>query len=262
MLSKLIKLYKLLPSLLIRDIKERYAGSILGIFWTVLQPILLILLYWLVFSEILKIRIPSDTGELPFIAFLLSGLLPWLALQDGIMRGASSILDRRQIIKKVIFPAYIFPLSAVLSSFIHHAVGIFLFLIGVFIWKGGIMPFQLIFIFFLLCLQILLASGLALLFSSLSVYIRDIIQVLGFAFQLVLYSSTILFPLSLVPERLQFIILLNPVTALAEAYHNIILYDKLPDLFSIGYLILITNLSVLAGVYIFRKLKSGFSDVL
>lgn len=262
MLNKLIKLYKLLPPLLFRDIKERYAGSIFGIFWTVLQPILLITLYWLVFSQILKIRIPSDTGDVPFLAFLLSGVLPWFALQDGIMRGSSSILDRRHIIKKVNFPAYIFPLSAVLSSFIHYAIGILIFLIVFFIWKGSVLPLQIFFIFLMLCLQILLASGLALLFSSLSVYIRDIVQMLGFFFQLIFYSSTILYPLSVVPERLQFIILLNPVTALAEAYHDLILYDRFPDFYSIGYLILITNLSVLGGIYTFRKLKNGFSDVL
>lgn len=262
MLSNLRKLYKLLPPLILRDIQERYAGSTLGISWAFLQPILLISLYYMVFSQILKIRVPSDTGDVPFIAFLLSGLLPWFALQDGIMRGASSILDRRHIIKKVIFPAYVFPLAAVLSSFVHHAVGILLFLAVFFIWKGGILPFQFVFIFSLLCLQILLASGLALLFSSLSVYLRDIVQVLGFAFQLIFYSSTILYPLAVVPERLQFIILLNPVTSLAEAYHDLILYDRLPDIHGIGYLIFVTAVSVFAGIYTFRKLKSGFSDVL
>ena len=90
-----------------RDIKERYAGSVFGILWTFLQPFLFILLYWLVFSQILKIRIRADTGEIPFIAFLLSGLLPWFVLQEGVVKGASSIIDKRHVIKKVIFPLQI-----------------------------------------------------------------------------------------------------------------------------------------------------------
>lgn len=262
LLSRLEKLYKILPPILLRDLKERYAGSVLGIFWAFLQPLLLVLLFWLVFSQILKVRIPSDTGDVPFIAFLLSGLLPWFAFQDGVMRGTTSILDKRHIIKKVIFPSNVFPLSAVLSSFIHHGIGILLFLVVFFIWKGELSHSQLIFIPLLFCLQILLASGLALFFSSIAVYVRDITQVLGFVFQLIFYTSTILYPLTAVPESLKKIILLNPVTSLAEAYHSLILYDRYPDIYGIGYLVVITILAVLLGIYTFRRLKRGFSDVL
>jgi len=262
LLSRLEKLFKILPPLLLRDLKERYAGSVLGIFWAFLQPLLLVLLYWLVFAQILKIRIPSDTGDIPFIAFLLSGLLPWFAFQDGVMRGASSILDRRHIVKKVIIPSDVFPLSAVISSFIHYGIGILFFLVGFFIWKGTISYQQILLIPAILFLQVLFASGLAILFASLAVYVRDILQVLSFAFQLIFYTSTILYPLSAVPESLRLIILLNPITSLSEAYHNLILYNKYPDIYSICYLFLIAILSLIIGFYTFRKLKKGFSDVL
>lgn len=262
MLNKLKKLYKLLPPLILRDIQERYAGSVFGIFWTFLQPFLFIAVYWLVFSEILRIRIQTDTGEIPFIVFLLSGLLPWFALQEGVLRGTSSIIDKRHVIKKVIFPSELFPLSSVLSAFIHHVFGFIMFLIGFFVWKGDVSVFQIVSILGILSIQILFAAGLAMLFSSLSVYLRDITHILNICFQVLFYLSTILYPLSAVPEKLRTFIFLNPVTSLVESYHNVILYNKHPEIEHIAYLLIIITASVFGGVYTFRKLKRGFSDVL
>jgi ABC-type polysaccharide/polyol phosphate export permease len=262
LLDRLKKLCKLLPPLLLRDIRERYAGSSLGVFWTFLQPLLFILLYWLVFSQILKVRIQADTGDIPFLAFLLSGLLPWFALQEGIVRGASSIVDKRHILKKVIFPAELFPLASVISAFIHHGIGIIMFLVVFFFWMGTVSPVQIVAIAGLLTLQIVLASGLSLLFAALSVYIRDIIQVLSIFFQLLFYVSPILYPITFVPEKFKTIIFLNPFTTLIEAYHNVILYGRLPGPGSTVFLIIFAAGAAFAGIYIFRKLKSGFADVL
>ncbi len=256
------KTYRLLPPLLIRDIKERYAGSAMGILWAFLQPLLSILLYWLVFSLILKVRIQTDTGEIPFLAFLLSGLLPWFALQEGLLRGASSIVDKRHVIKKVMFPAELFPISSVISSFFYHGIGILIFMVAFFIWRGDIFIMQISFILILLAIQILLAVGLSLLFSSLTVYLRDIVQILGTAFQAIFYMSTILYPLTSVPEKLKSPVLLNPLTSLTEAYHNVILYNKPPAVEGMVYLSTVTVVVLISGIYLFRKLKKGFADVL
>jgi ABC-type polysaccharide/polyol phosphate export permease len=261
-IEKIKKLYMLLPPLLARDIKERYAGSLIGVFWTVLQPVLFVSLYWIVFSQIMKIRVQSDTGDVPFFAFLLSGILPWFAFQEGITRGASSILEKRHLIKKVIFPLELFPLSSVLSSFIHYGIGMIMFISVYFIWKGEVSLFQIFCIVFLMVLQIFLASGISLIFSALSVYLRDIIQILGVAFQVLFYISTILYPITAVPGSLKILVQLNPVTAMAEAYHNAILYNRAPELYDAIYLICFTLLSVASGIWVFRKLKNGFADVL
>jgi ABC-type polysaccharide/polyol phosphate export permease len=210
----------------------------------------------------MRIRIQTDTGEIPFLAFMLSGLMPWFALQDGVLRGASSIIERRQIIKKVMFPSELFPLSSVMSSLIHHGVGIILFLSGFFVWRGDVSIFQLFSIGALLSVQILLTSGLSLLFSSLSVYLRDLTHVLGVAFQLAFYMTTILYPITAVPQRLKIFVLLNPFTPLTEAYHSVILYNRNPDTGQLIYLACTTAVVFLSGIYVFRKLKKGFADVL
>jgi len=261
-MTRLKKVYKLLPPLLMRDIKERYAGSVMGVFWTFMQPLLFILLYWLVFSQIIKMRIHTDTGEIPFLVFLLSGLLPWFALSEGILRGASSIVDKGYIIKKVFYPSELFPISAAISSFIHHGIGFFVFLLIFFISKGGILPFQIPALVFLLLLQIMLTIGLSLLLAAISVYLRDVLQLLGIAFQALFYLTTILYPITSVPKSLTRFIDLNPFTSLIEGYHNVILYGKYPEIGNILYISATTVIAMLSGVFIFRKLKKGFADVL
>ena len=256
-IDRLKKLYKLLPPLLSRDIKERYAGSALGIFWTFLQPLLFVLIYWMVFSQVLRIRIQTDTGDVPFIAFLLSGLLPWFALQEGVLRGATAILDKRHVIKKVLFPVELFPLASVMSAFIHHGIGMILFLAGFFIWKGGVSFLQLSLIIVLISFQILLTFGLSLFFASLSVYIRDLTQILGVVFQLLFYISTILYPLSSVPERFKGIILLNPATIFTEAFHSVILYDQYPGTGTMIYLLCLTAAILFWGNIYIQKVEEG-----
>jgi ABC-type polysaccharide/polyol phosphate export permease len=261
-IRRIRKLYTLLPPLLWREMKERYAGSVFGIFWTFLQPLLFIMLYWLVFARVIRMRIPTDTGDIPFFPFLLTGLLPWFALQEGVLRGASSILDKRHVIKKVLFPTELFPFSSVLTAFIHYSVGILIFLAGFFVWKGTVSMLQIAYIPVLLLMQILLTLGVALLFSSLTVYIRDITQILSVAFQVFFYLSSILYPLTAVPAKLKIFILLNPVTALVEAYHSVILYGRPPTLYSTVYLLGATTVALFCGIFVFRKLKRGFADVL
>lgn len=260
--EKIRKIYKLLPPLLLRDIKEKYAGSLLGVFWTVLQPLLNIVLYWVVFSQIIKMKVQTDTGDIPFFAFLLSGILPWFAFQEGITRGASSIIEKRHVIKKVMFPVYLFPLSSVLSAFVHYGIGIVIFLSAYFFLTGHVSVLQIFFIFCLIILQVIFSSGLSLMFSAISVYVRDIVQFLGVAFQVLFYLSTVLYPLTAVPEQLKIVVSLNPFTALSEAYHSIVLRGALPETWSIIYLLASTILSAVTGVWVFRKLKPGFADVL
>jgi ABC-type polysaccharide/polyol phosphate export permease len=261
-MNRLKRIFALFPHLLLRDLKERYAGSVIGVFWTFLQPLLFILLFWVVFSQIMRIRIHTETGQIPFIAFLLSGLLPWFAFHEGVMRGSSSIVERRQIIKKVMFPAELFPITSVISSFIHYGVGMLIFLCGFFIWKKSVSLIQIPLILILLLIQIMLTTGITLILSSLTVYIRDVVQFLGLVLQAFFYLSTILYPITSVPEGLRVIIRLNPVTSLAEAYHNIILYGKIPESIDTLYLLLLTIMLFFGGIFFFRKLKRGFADVL
>lgn len=260
--ARMKKTYRLLPPLLSRNMRERYAGSIIGVFWTIIQPLLTMLVFWIIFSQIIKVRVIVDTGEMPYLAFLLSGIMPWFALQEGAINGASSIVDKEFIIKKVFYPSELFPLSAVLGAFVHHGTGLLIFLIIFFIYQGGITFSIIPALFSLVFLQMLLTTGIAFFLSALSVYIRDVLQIVGIVFQTFFYMTTILYPLTSVPERFKKIIVLNPFTHLIEGYHNVILYGKYPELTGMVFLSIFSAAVFLSGVYIFRKLKKGFADIL
>ena len=248
-----------------RDIREQYAGSFLGIIWSLIQPLVFILLYWWVFSKILQIRIPianDTTDEVPFIAYLLSGLLPWFAFQDGVSKGANAVITRRDMVKKIHFPIYIFPLSSVIAAFISNAIGFSLFLVAFFVWKWQVSGAQLAAIAVLMVLQTSIVAGLSLLLSAITVYLRDMTQVIGILLMAVFYSAPILYPLSLIPDNLQFLVYINPFTVFAEAYHDVVLRDILPNVTTILSILLFAVIVLFLGSYIFKRLEPGFADVL
>lgn len=246
-----------------REIHEQYAGSLLGTLWSVFQPALFILLYWWVFSKILQVRIPNEgNGEVPFIAYLLSGLLPWFAFQEGLVRGANAVVTRREVVKKLHFPLPIFPLAAVIAAFLSHGMGFGLFLVAFFMWKGQAAGSQLAIIALLLVLQLVTVAGLSLLFAAITVYLRDTVQIIGVVLPAVFYTAPILYPLAMVPEGLQGLIYLNPFTAFAEAYHGAILQGAWPSAITLIGLVLLATAAFQGGRYVFRRLKPGFADVL
>lgn len=248
-----------------RDIREQYAGSRLGLIWALLQPALLVLLYWWVFAQIMQLRVPARPGaveDLPFIAFLLSGLLPWFAFSEGLSRGAAAVVARRDVVTKLPLPSQLFPLSAVSAAFVTHIFAFLLFLIGFFFWKRPTAFGPLVAIGLVLGLQLLTTAGLALVFAALTVYLRDTQQVLTFALQLIFYTAPILYPLELVPETLRALLQINPFAGFAIAYHETVLWGQWPSLALLTHLGLLAVGSFLLGRFVFRRLQPGFSDVL
>ena len=136
---RLIRASRLLWPFIGRELREQYAGSLLGMFWSLLQPLLCILLYWWVFAAIMQTRFPENSAlaDTPFIAFLLTALLPWFAFQDGLNRAAGAILNRRDMVRKVHFPVQVFPLAATAAAFVIHALSFLLFVLIFTRWRGG-----------------------------------------------------------------------------------------------------------------------------
>ena len=259
MTAKLRKLLRLLPPLVAREIRERYTDSVLGTAWTLIQPAVFILLYWMVFSRILRV---GGTPDAPFIVFLLSGLLPWFAFQEGLAQGAAAIVAKRQVIKKVMFPSELFPLVSVSAAGIVHGTGFLLFLAGFFLWKGEVKVLQAAALVALFAWQWLLTAGLALFLASLAVYLRDILQLLSLALQALFYTTTVLYPLAAVPNDLRPLLFINPFTPLAESYHRLVLYGQYPEPDHVLYLLVAAPALFALGAFLFRKLKPGFADVL
>jgi len=252
----------------LRDLKGRFAGSMGGIAWMILQPVGLMLLFIFVFSTVMRIKLGEEVGTRSFALFLIAGLLPWLALQEGISRASSSLLENSDIVKKLYFPLSTIPSGLVLSSFIYHFAAYLLFL-AVYVFylalHGNFSLMRLWGLFYLLPIvgvQGALTVGLGYALAALAVYIRDIGQLLPLLLQVWFYITPVVYPISLVPERYLGIIRLNPATGLIDSYREVILKGTISLDWGKGWTLIFSMVVLVMGVWIFNRLKDGFGDVL
>jgi ABC-type polysaccharide/polyol phosphate export permease len=249
----------LLKYFLVRDIKVKYAGSALGILWTFLMPALQILIYWFVFSTVMRIR-PYSNSQIPYVYYLLSTFFFWLAVSDGISRSGTIFIENAELVKKVSFPNIVLPVSVTLSGYLHHFTGVVLAII-IFTFSG-LSHIHMFFIIPVLILQIFFSIGIGLLMAAIVPYIRDIQQIIGYVLQGMFFLSPIIYPLDAIPERFRLFAFLNPITVYIESYHSIIFKKQFPETSYIFGMIFISCLSLFIGIKVFNKLNKGLADIL
>jgi ABC-type polysaccharide/polyol phosphate export permease len=242
-----------------KDLKTRYAGAGLGLLWAFLLPLFQILLFWFVFSIIMKAR-PYGSAKISYIYFLLSSFFFWLAFAEGLGRSASIIVENAEIVKKVSFPHEILPVTATLSSYINNLIGFVIFIVFYAV-TTSFHPLLFLIIPVLLT-QIAFSVGIGMIFSSLVPYMRDLTQVLGYILQGMFFLSPIMYSIDSLPQKFRMLISLNPITYFATAYQNIILLQKPPALSYLIIIVFLAFFAITAGFFVFRKLRDGFADVL
>ena len=244
-----------------RDLQARYAGSALGMVWTFLHPLLLLSVYLVAFSWILGVRFTTGGGSGNFALYLLAGLLPWLAFQEGVIKAAAAVVENAGLVKGVCFPAAVLVASSVLASIVNLLISLGVFLLvlmltGHLSWSG--LPFLPL----LACLQVALAFGLGLFAAGLYTFLRDIMPVLQVGFMAWFYLTPIIYPLSYVPERLLPLFSYNPITPLVTAYRAVLLEGAIPSEASLVLACAWTVVVLLLGSLIFTRVEPGFADVL
>ena len=244
------------------DIRNRYMGTFLGLFWAALNPLLFTAIYSLVIVFVFRARLSADSTSLDYIVFITSGLIPWLAFQEGVFNATNSVVANSNIVRNLPFPLDIFPLSGVLTSLVSLSVGLVLVVAGV-ILSGRTLGFPILFLPFAMLIQIYFMLGFGFFLASLSVFIRDISQLLVYVFMIVLYLSPVVYDISMLPlPILKQISLLNPVYHFIAMYRGILFDNQLPNLAGIAYLLVFSTVSLLVGYRFFRRTKAHFSDFL
>lgn len=248
----------LLRELVKRDFQGRYAGSLLGFVWSLVQPIWLILLYTFVFSVVIKIKLDGEpTTHFPI--FLFGGLLPWAAINEGVIRSATAITDNATLVKKLRFPPEILVLAVVLAALLHEAIAAVIFVCAL-LWLGELHWGGLPLLLLVLPLQIGLTLGLGLLVAALHVFFRDTAQILGMFFNVWFYLTPIVYTLSYVPSRYRTWLQLNPLTALVGLYRRAFLggsFELVPGVLSLA---LAAAVLTSLGFWLFSRLKPAFVD--
>ncbi len=242
-----------------KDIKTKFAGSGLGLLWTIFIPVVQIILFWFVFSAIIKAR-PYANIQVPYICFLLSSFFFWLAFSEGILRASYAIIENSEIVKKISFPNILLPITVTTSSYLLNSIG-FLFFVIAYATTTTLSPVMVL-VIPILFLQFLFSLGLGMFLAALLPYIRDIGQILGYVMQGIFFLSPIIYSMESVPEKMRFVFYFNPITYFASSYHSIILFREPPPLLYMCAIFFLSITSFIVGFYTFKKLKDGFADVL
>lgn len=239
-----------------RDIKVRYKQTVLGIAWAVIQPVLTMILFSIIFGKVAKI--PSD--GLPYPIFVYAGLLPWTFFGNAISQSSSSLIGSSQLVSKVYFPRLIIPLSSVGSGLIDFAVsGVILLLLM--LWYGIGWSLHLLAVPLLVFAVIFTALGVGTLLSALTVSYRDFRYIIPFMVQFWMYATPVVYPASMFPEKWQWILYINPMAGLIEGFRSAFLNQPF-DWQGISISLAVSVLIFLAGVMYFEKVERRFADII
>ena len=251
----------LIRELVTRDVKGRYVGSIIGVFWSVLNPFLQLALYTIVFSTVMKMRFGDDPSWGRFALYLFAALLPWMALQEAIIRSSRSFIENAHLIKKLRFPLETLPFSVVFSSFVHQILGTIVFvLVLVALQAFNARFFALIFPLF--AVQVVMAYGLAVTVACLNVFFRDIAQILGVLFMLMFWVTPIVYPKSRATGLFQTLLNCNPLTHMVEAYRFVFLGNPRPSAWGVLYWIMFSFGAYLVGQFVLSRTRRELVDLL
>jgi len=246
----------LLYFLVWRDIKVRYAQSVLGVGWAVIQPVFLMIVFTLVFGRLARL----DSDGAPYAIFSYVALVPWTYFSNALTDSTTSLVQNSALITKVYFPRIILPLSSILSKLIDFTIALGL-VIGLLVWYKTVPNVGVAVIPLLVLLMILTAAGLGIWMASLAIQYRDIKYALTFIIQMLMFASPVVYPLNMVPERYQILYSLNPMVGVIEGFRSAFLAtNPMPwNLIGIGFCVAIALL--VAGTFYFRRNEESFADV-
>lgn len=244
-----------------RDISQKYSGSLLGLYWSVINPIITLIVYFIVFGFFLKARLPGNDNVWDFALYFSAGFLPWVAFSESVMRASRSIVDNKNYIKKVPFPSEIFPIYTILSELVNLLIGITIYMV-LYILLKGIPSIYIIFLPIGIILQMMFTLSLSLIFSSATVYFRDIPQILGSIFMIWFWGTPIVYAITVVPDSIRWIMYLNPAYYMVEIYRAMMFYGRFPDLDKLLPFMIFSIIFLVFSIVIFQKIKHGFSEQL
>ena len=247
---------ELLYFLVWRDVKVRYKQTIIGGAWAILQPLLTMAIFTVIFGHFAKI--PSD--GLPYSIFTYTALLPWNYFSQAISRSASSLVGDSNLVRKVYFPRLVIPLAAVMAPLIDFLVS-FLVLLVMMVWFGIALRWTVFAFPFFLLLAVMTALAVGLWLSPLNVRYRDIGHTIPFLTQFWLFASPVAYPLSLVPDKWRLLYGLNPMTGVIEGFRWTLLGTEAPDFGMIAVSAVMVLVLLASGIVFFKRMERTFADV-
>jgi ABC-type polysaccharide/polyol phosphate export permease len=250
----------LIQSLVARELKARYRGSVLGFFWSFINPLLLLLVYTFVFAYVMPPTQQLD--QIPnFALFLFCGLLPWTWFQASLIESSNILISGGNLIKKVMFPAEILPIVTVLANLVHFLLGLPILVVFLIYFKAPLQISELVWFPVVILVQLLLSIGLALILSALTVHFRDLKDILANVMTLWFFATPIIYYWKFAPPAIRRFLDLNPFTHLAISYQEILYFPG--DFGHYKWLLALGVGSVvqfLFAYFLFDRLRDSFAE--
>ena len=247
---------EMIASLIKRELRGKYKASVLGFLWTLMNPLLQMVVYIVVFSFILKSGIEN------FPIFLFVSLVPWNFFSISVTSGSTCVINQENLIKKIYFPRVILPISYVTSMFINMLLT-FVVIFAVLLLTGyGLNLLAICFLPLIMIIEYILALGICMITSALAVYFRDLEYIMGIITMAWMYLTPILYTADMVPESIRTVFNLNPMTPIIEAYQQILYHKQIPTMNTLVEAALIGIVAVIIGYWGFQKMQRKFVEEL
>ena len=243
-----------------RELLGRYKGSVLGLAWAVLTPVVMIAIFTFIFAGMFGARFGASNSHWDYAIYLFCGLLPWTMFQDSVQQSAHTIVTHSNLVKRVVFPLETLPAAQVLAALGNQLFATVALLVAALIIRQRL-ELTALWLPALLIPQLLFALGSAWLIASLGVFLRDITQGITLLLMAWMYLTPIIYPEAIVPERFRPFINLNPFTSLVRSYRRIFLEGAAPDWLGMAYFSVFAVVIFVFGYWWFARTRKNFADV-
>jgi lipopolysaccharide transport system permease protein len=244
-----------------REFQSKYANAILGALWSLLSPLAMILVYTVIFAEVMHSKLPGTDSSFAYSIYLCAGILTWGLFAEIVTRGQNVFIEQANLIKKVSFPRMCLPLIVVLNALVNF--GIIFGLFTLFLVVSGNFPgWIFLAVLPVLVLQVLLAIGLAMIAGVLNVFFRDVGQFVTIAIQFWFWFTPIVYPVSILPDDVRPLLAWNPMAHIIRAYQDVLVKATQPDWAALAYVALLALLLCVFGLRLFRKRSGEMVDEL
>lgn len=245
-----------------REVIGRYKGSVIGIFWSFVNPLALLAVYTFVFSVVFKAKWGVENeNRTEFAVLLFAGMIIHTLFTETLIRAPHLIISHTAYVKKIVFPLEILPIIAMGTSFFHALISIFVLIVALFAFQGAVHPTAILFPIVLLPLMIM-SLGFAWFIASLGVFIRDVAQPIALLMTILLFASPVFYPASALPDYMRSWLMLNPLTFIIEQTRGVLIYGKLPDALGLAVYMGVAFVVAWGGYAWFQKTRKGFANVL
>jgi ABC-2 type transport system permease protein len=259
LMSTIKELYayrQMIFSLVKKDLRGRYKGSVLGFLWTFINPLFQLIVYTIVFSKILRNDIPR------YYLYLFVALIPWIFFSSSITVGAASIISQKDLVKKIYFPRMVIPISYVTSCFVNMLLCFIVIFAVIIVTGAGINFVAVLTLPVIMIVEYIFALGMAMIASAVTVYFRDLEHILGIIAMAWMYLTPVVYSKKIVPDRYLPLFNLNPMTHIIDCYRTVLYEKQVPDLTALLWAAGLGVFFLVFGAFVFNKLQRHFAEEL